>query len=115
MRGLQELSYYTFPNGNPGVGLLLLRTTIGVMPLLQGGTYLANPVHSILGMRIVGALAVASGASLLIGFLTKAAGLLLGMTNIGIGVSSVPTLTLNSFDTNLSLVFAVSLSVAIIL
>src|SRR5262250_679127 len=109
MRGLQKLSYYTFPGGKPGVGLLLLRTTIGVMAVVRGGAYLANPVHSVLGMRIVGALAVASGALLLIGFLTKAAGLVLGMTNIGIGFLSVPAPTLNSFDTNLAHIFAVSL------
>ena len=107
------LFFYTFPGGTPGVGLLLLRATIGVTAIVQGGVYLAKPDNSILGMWMVGVLAVASGALLLIGFLTKAASVLTGLSSVGLfWVSALP---LNSFDTRLSLLFVIVMTAAIIL
>jgi len=107
------LFFYTFPGGNSGVGLLLLRAAIGVTAIVQGVVYLAKPDNSIFGMRIVGVLAVASGALLLIGFLTKATSALAGLSSVGL--SWVPALPLNSFDTRLSLFFVTVMTAAIIL
>ncbi len=107
------LFFFTFPGGNPGVGLLLLRAAIGVTAIVQGGVYLAKPDNSIFGMWIVGLLAIASGALLLIGFLTKAASLLVGLSSVGL--SWVSALPLNSFDTRLSLFFIIVMTAAIIL
>jgi len=107
------LFFYTFPGGTPGVGLLLLRATIGVTAIVQGGVYLAKSDNSIFGLWIVGVLAVASGALLLIGFLTKAAGVLAGLSSAGL--SWVSALPLNSFDTKLSLFFVIVMTAAIIL
>jgi len=107
------LFFYTFPGGNSGVGLLLLRAAIGVTAIVQGVVYLAKPDNSIFGMRIVGVLAVASGALLLIGFLTKATSALAGLSSVGL--SWVPALPLNSFDTRLSLFFVIVMTAAIIL
>jgi uncharacterized membrane protein YphA (DoxX/SURF4 family) len=107
------LSFSTFPDGKSGVGLLLLRASVGITAIIQGGVYLAKPGHSILGMWIVGLLAVASGALLLIGFLTKAASMLAGLSSVGL--SWMPMSPLNSFDTKLSLFFVIIMSVAIIL
>ena len=107
------LFFYTFPGGTPGVGLLLLRAAIGGTAIVQGGVYLAKSDNLIFGMWIVGVLAIASGALLLIGFLTKAAGVLAGLSSVGL--SLVPALPLNSFDTRLSLFFVIVMTAAIIL
>jgi uncharacterized membrane protein YphA (DoxX/SURF4 family) len=107
------LFFSMFPGGKPGVGLLLLRASIGITAIIQGGVYLAKPTHSILGMAIVGLLAVTSGVLVLIGFLTKAASVLVGLSSAGL--SWVPTLPLNSFDIKLSLFFVIIISAALIL
>jgi uncharacterized membrane protein YphA (DoxX/SURF4 family) len=105
--------FSTFLGGKPGVGLLLLRATVGVTAIVQGGIYLVKPSHSILGLGIVGLLAVTSGAFLLIGFLTKAAALLAGLSSVGL--AWVSALSLNSFDIKLSVFFVIIISVALML
>ena len=107
--------FSTFPSGKPGVGQLLLRAAIGVTAIVQGGVYLARPGHSVLGMWVVGFLAVASGALLLIGFLTKFSGVLVGLSSLCIGLSWVPVPALNLFDSELSIIFVVIMAAAIIL
>jgi uncharacterized membrane protein YphA (DoxX/SURF4 family) len=58
-------------------------------------------------------LAVTSGVLLLIGFLTKAASVLVGLSMVGLSwVSAFP---LNSFDTRLSIFFIVIISASLIL
>src|SRR4051812_27822295 len=105
--------FSTFPGGKPGVGLLLLRAAIGGTAIVQGAVYLAKPTPSLVGMWIVGLLAVTSGALLLIGFLTRAASLLVGLSSAGL--FWVPVFPLNSFDIKLSLFFVTIISAALIL
>jgi uncharacterized membrane protein YphA (DoxX/SURF4 family) len=64
-------------------------------------------------MWIVGLLAVTSGALLLIGYLTKASGALVGLSSVGL--SWLSALPLNSFDAKLSLFFVIIMTAAIIL
>jgi uncharacterized membrane protein YphA (DoxX/SURF4 family) len=56
----------------------------------------------------------AMGASLLIGFLTPVAGVLIGIGAAGIALSWFPAPTPNLFDTGLSCVFAVIMAAAIV-
>lgn len=65
-------SFSTFPNGSPGVGLLLLRSLTGVMlcaeglaGILQSGTFALLPIS-----------AIVSGLFLLPGMFTRLAGIL---------------------------------------
>jgi uncharacterized membrane protein YphA (DoxX/SURF4 family) len=76
---------------------------------------MADPSHSTLEMWVVGWLAVASGASLLIGFLTKAACVLVGLSSVGVGLLWVPAPALNLFDTKLSIIFVMIMAAAIVL
>jgi uncharacterized membrane protein YphA (DoxX/SURF4 family) len=62
--------FSTFPDGRPGAGLLLLRGAVGVTLLVLGGTCLEHARQDAGWNLAAGLLAVASGASLLIGFLT---------------------------------------------
>jgi uncharacterized membrane protein YphA (DoxX/SURF4 family) len=66
--------FSTFPGGTPGFGLLLVRGAVGVTAILHGGGLLtANPNPSLAGW-VAALVSVASGASLLAGFLTPIAG-----------------------------------------
>ena len=112
-RELQRLSFSTFPGDKPGIGLLLLRAAIGVTAIIQGGVYLIEPGSSIQGMWIVGLLEVTSGLLLLLGLLTKAASVLVGLSSVGL--SWVPAPPLNSFDTKLSLCLLIVIAAAIFL
>lgn len=105
----------TYPGGKPGIGLLLLRAAVGVTAIAQGGVYLSEPGHSTVVMLMVGLLAIASGALLLIGFLTKSAGVVAGLSSIGIALSSIPAPALNLFDTKLSIIFVIVMAAALIL
>ncbi len=62
--------FSTFPGGRPGAGLLLLRAAVGGTLLVLGGTCLAHARQAGGSNLAAGLLAAASGASLLIGFLT---------------------------------------------
>jgi uncharacterized membrane protein YphA (DoxX/SURF4 family) len=56
------------------LGLLLLRVTLAVAALVQGGFYLFRQENQAVWMRAFGLSAIACGASLLVGFLTPVAG-----------------------------------------
>ena len=105
----------TYPGGKPGIGLLLLRAAVGVTAIAQGGVYLSGPGHLTVGMWIAALLVIASGALLLIGFLTKSAGVIVGLSSIGVALSLVPAPALNLFDTKLSIIFVIVIAAAIIL
>jgi uncharacterized membrane protein YphA (DoxX/SURF4 family) len=82
--------FSTFPGRWPGVGLLLLRALVGVTAAAQGGTYLANADEPTVTVWVVGLLAIASGALLLVGFVTPGAGAIAGVTIVFIAVSRFP-------------------------
>jgi uncharacterized membrane protein YphA (DoxX/SURF4 family) len=76
---LQRL-FSTFPGRWPGVGLLLLRVVVGVTAGIQGGTFLVNAAAPAVTTRAVAMLAIASGASLVVGFFTPGATALAGLS-----------------------------------
>ena len=114
-RGLQKLFFSMFPGGWPGIGLLLLRAAVGLTAVIQGGTYLTDHVNPTLGTWAVCSLAVASGALLLIGFLTPVAGVFLGLGGVGVSLSWFPATIPNLFGAKLTTLFAVIMAVAIAL
>ena len=72
---LQRL-FSTFPGGCPGIGLLLLRATTGIVLLLAGLSTLTRSDAAILSMGTFTLIAVTSGLSLLLGFFTPVGGVL---------------------------------------
>jgi uncharacterized membrane protein YphA (DoxX/SURF4 family) len=112
-QGLQRL-FSAFPGGSPGVGLLLLRVAVGVTAVVQGGSYLTDP-GSGSAARLAGLIVIASGVSLLIGFLTPVAGVLMALATIGIARSWVPPATSNLFNTPLPAFLVVIIAAAITL
>ncbi len=67
------------------------------------------------GTWIVGLLAIASGALLLIGFLTPAACAMVGIGGAGMALSWLPSSTMNLFDTKLSTLFVIIIAAAVML
>jgi len=106
--------FSTFPGGGPGAGLLLLRAAIGVTTIIQGGLFLADRGNLTLQTGTVGVVAIATGALLLIGFMTPVAGTLAGLGTLGIALAWFPATTQNLFDAKLPAVFAVIISAAIV-
>ena len=109
-----QRSFSTFPGAWPGAGLLLLRITIGVTTIIQGCFYLVDPGSLTFKTGTLGSVAIASGALLLIGFLTPVAGVLVGLGTLGIALGWLPPAARNLFDAKLPTVFAVIMSAAIV-
>jgi putative oxidoreductase len=75
-----------FPNGWPGLGLLLLRMVAGILPVYDGIARLMGAApHGSVASQII---AASAGVFLLAGFWTPIAGGLLAITNIWIALSS---------------------------
>jgi uncharacterized membrane protein YphA (DoxX/SURF4 family) len=72
--------FSAFPDGWPGLGLLLLRVVVGVTAAAQGGAHLTTVANLTLGPCVIAGLAIASGAAMLVGFLTPYAGVALSLS-----------------------------------
>jgi uncharacterized membrane protein YphA (DoxX/SURF4 family) len=109
---LQRL-FSTFPARWPGVGLLVLRTAVGLTAVVEGGAYVgtdAAPAGALAGLLLA-----ASGASLLAGFLTPVAAAVVGSCLTGLGLSSLPVPTRHVFDDSLAIAFVVIVALALVL
>ena len=73
-----------------------------------------TPGNLTLETGTVGVVAIATGASLLVGFLTPVAGALVGLSTLGMGLAWFPAAARNLFDAKLPTVFAVIMSAAIV-
>ena len=74
-RRLLQRLFSAFPSGAPGVGLLILRVAVGGTLLAQG--ILCVPSHNQLTLHLLAdVVLIASGAALLLGFLTPVLGIL---------------------------------------
>ena len=76
--------YSTFPGGLPGIGLLLLRITIGLGLLIHAFSWLIEPQNSNNGVWAPGLLALVIGISFILGFLTPLAGSVSALVGIAI-------------------------------
>ncbi|MGH9841579.1 MAG: hypothetical protein ACREEM_22740 [Blastocatellia bacterium] len=91
-----------------------MRATVAITSLIQGAVSLVASNNPALGTRVVGLFAVASGVSLLFGFLTPVAGVLAGIGSVGIALSWFPAPIPNVFDAKLSVVFMAIMATAIV-
>lgn len=111
-RALQRL-FSTFPGGWPGVGLLLLRVAVGAIIAVQGTLYLAGAAA--LSVWIAGLLAIASGASLLLGFLTPIGAILAAAGCALLSLSWFPAPEHSLIELKLSAILVVTMAGAILL
>ena len=95
--------------------MLLLRAGVGVTAVLHGIVCLADTGHLAFGISLAGIVAVASGAALLVGFLTPLAGALVGLGAIGTMFSWLPPPPANQFETPPMTTLVMVVAVAIVL
>ncbi len=72
------------------MGLLLLRTAVGVTIIAQAAACLVDTTHPPLATVAVAVVAMVGGAALLIGFLTPLAGAVVALATIAIGWGLAP-------------------------
>jgi hypothetical protein len=87
---LVQRLFSTFPGGWPAVGLLLLRTAVGPTAILVGANYLGADLDPTVARLAAGVVGVASGASLLLGFLTPVSGAVVAIGSAAIALSWIP-------------------------
>ncbi len=100
--------------GWPGFALLLLRGVSGLAAMAEGVCYMSGPDFTPAAW-LIGLSALATGALLVVGFLTPIAGSSLGAAGAaGVGFSLLPACSPNLFDSKISTVFALTMLVAVI-
>jgi len=109
---LQRL-FATFPAGRPGIGLLLLRSVLGLTLLFQAGAYL-NDWHN-LNLETLAALAVTcvGGLSLLAGILTPVISLMVLLVGIGYALMWIAPPAPNMFESKLVITNVIAVAAAI--
>ena len=109
-----QRAFSTFPDGLPGAGLLLLRAGAGIALFVQGGAYLAE--WKTLGFLtfLVALLTVASGLSLIVGYLTPIAGIIGGLFCVGSAFSWFPAPDLELFGAKPTAALATVIAIALI-
>jgi hypothetical protein len=94
---------------------LVLRAAVGLTAAVEGVAYLGIDGPASPGTLTIGLVLAASGASLLAGFLTPLAAVLVGSCAGGLGLSSLPTPSPHLFVDSLTIAFVVIVALAIVL
>ena len=84
---LQRL-FSSFPEGWPGIGLILLRLTLALNAIICGVDVLLGPSNHAIRVWAVGPLSIAIGAAIIVGFLTPVASATAMVGYLITGVSS---------------------------
>jgi uncharacterized membrane protein YphA (DoxX/SURF4 family) len=92
----------------------LLRSAIGLVALIEGAFYLSSNAGSSPVLWLGALLGLGAGAALLVGLLTPAAGVIVGLGALGVGFSVLPQPTPNLFDARLSAILAAIMAAAIV-
>ena len=96
------------------MGLLLLRAAVGVSLVVQGGACLADGGHGRWAWAL-GLLAVVTGASLLIGFLTPVAGGVAALLSVSVALSWLPPFSPDVFGGAPATIFVAVMAAAVLL
>jgi hypothetical protein len=83
--------FSTFPEGLPGVGLLILRILVGLTAAAQGASALTHEFDVGLATVALAVAAAGGGASVLLGFLTPGASLIAGAATLLLAVGAPPS------------------------
>lgn len=94
---LQRL-FSTFPGGWPGVGLLLLRLTVGLTTAAGGISYFVGLRTSNSEMWIVYLVGIATGFFLIVGFLTPIASIFTAVGNAILAFTASPAISASLID-----------------
>jgi hypothetical protein len=109
-----QRSFTIFPGGRPGIGLLLLRASLGGTAIVQAALCFFGQGPDSWGDGIVTALSAAIGASLLLGIFTPIGSGLIALGSVGMALSWLPPPCPGPFHFNLSAFYIVVMAAAII-
>jgi len=104
-----------FPAGRAGIGLLLLRVVVGATFVIHGLANLVDKTAPGFATGAFGLLAIAVGAALIIGFLTPVAAIVVGLLEVAAALSWFPPSFEAPGDFKLSILFMISMAVALFL
>lgn len=116
MRGgtvLQRI-FSAFPSAWPGIGLLILRASLGVTLVADGSARLWGRHDLGLLAWVAGIVAIASGVSLVIGYLTPLASVFAALTIIGTMLSWFGSHLSPVLDSRVAIDLATSMAVALV-
>ena len=106
--------FSTFPGSWPGIGLLVLRVVVGAAAIVQGAQYIASADRGA-GVWMICLMSIASGASLVAGFVTPGAGAVAASTTIAIALSASPSAASRLFMDTAAAVIVTADAAAIVL
>lgn len=104
--------YSGFPGGLAGAALAILRGVIGIVVLVQGVMWLAQP-DSLAGAWVSAVLAICAGCLVLVGFLTPIAAAMTLLYLAGIGASLLPAPQPNLFDSKMSMILGLAILLSV--
>ena len=109
-----QRSFTIFPGGRPGIGLLLLRASLGGTAIVQAALCFFGQGLDSWGAKIVGALSVAIGVSLLLGIFTPIGSGLIALRSLGAAIPGLSFLCMGAFRVDLSTIYVIVMAAAII-
>ena len=109
---LQRL-FSTFPDGGPGVGLLLLRGSVGGLAAAAGVLCLSGSLERVPAVWATGLGLAVSGAALIVGLMTPYASLLLALSLLAGLFSTTPAFLIGLFGPKHFVGVLVLISIAI--
>ena len=105
--------YSSFPDGQSGIGLLLLRIALGATLVLQGSSHLIGLQELRFWSGVICLLAFTSGGLLFMGFLTPVGSSLAFLGGIGAAFSWLPAPSWNIFSGNPLSIDAIFMALAV--
>ena len=106
--------FSTFPGGWPGLGLLLLRLTVGLTTAAEGTSYFTALRASDPEMWIVCAMGIATGVFLIVGFLTPVASIFAVAGNAILALIAFSVISTNLIDARLKTLDAMTVAIAVV-
>ena len=107
--------FSTFPGRWPGAGLLLLRGAVGAAAVIEGAMLLTRGEGPAPWTWMAGLAAIATGVSLLIGFLTPCAAVLAAVGGTAMAQTWLPAPIENAAPDRLLAVFVAAVAASIVL
>ena len=105
--------FSAFPGELPGIALVLLRSTLGIAVIIEGGYYIGGS-NSFSAAWFAGIAGLAAGGLLLIGFLTPIACTVISVIGTCVVLSLLPVSSPNVFDSKSAVIFAACMLVSLI-
>lgn len=110
-----QRSFSTFAPGWPGIGLLVLRTALGVPLLVEAAALLAEWRGNTSPLILIALISVATGVALQLGYSVGRAAIAGAAAVIAVHFSSLHEERLNLFSSRIACFLAISIAIALVL